>query len=53
MKTAYQTQLVNHHRRMLGVHDDGVLVVVDIRRILESPRLAVDRHGHDAQILPR
>ena len=38
---------------MLRVHDDGVLIIIDIRRILEAPWLAVDRDRHDAKILPR
>ncbi len=44
---------VNHHRRVLCVHDDGVFIVIDVGRILEAPRLAVHGHRHDAQILPR
>ena len=44
---------VNEHRRMLGVHDDRVFIVIDIRRILKPPRPTVHGHGHDAQILPR
>ena len=44
---------VNHHRRVLGVHHDRVLIIIDIRRILEAPWLAVDRDRHDAEILPR
>ena len=38
---------------MLRVHDDGVFIIIDIRRILEAPRLTVHGHGHDAKILPR
>ena len=44
---------VNHHRRMLRVHDDRVFIVIDVGRILEAPRLAVHGHRYDAQILPR
>ena len=42
---------IDDHRRMLGVHDDGVFVVVHIRRILEAPRLAVHRDRHNTKIL--
>ena len=38
---------------MLRVHDDGVFIIIDIRRILKAPRLTVHRDRHDAQILPR
>ena len=52
-KQLIKRRAVNDHRRMLGVHHDRVLIVIDIRRILEAPRLTVHGHGHDAQILPR
>ena len=51
-KQLIKRRAVNDHRRMLGVHHDRVLIVIDIRRILEAPRLAVDRDRHDAEILP-
>ena len=44
---------VNDHRRVLSAHDDRVLIVIDIRRILKAPRLTVHGHRHDAQVLPR
>ncbi len=37
---------------MPGVHDDGVLIVIDIRRVLKAPRLTVQSHRHHAQVLP-
>ena len=52
-KQLVKGRTVDDHRRMLGVHDDGVFIIIDIRRILEAPRLAVHGHRHDAQILPR
>ena len=52
-KQLVKRRAVNHHRRVLGVHDDGVLVVINVGRILKTPRLAVDRDRHDAKILPR
>ena len=51
-KQLIKRRAVNDHRRVLGVHHDRVLIVIDIRRILEAPRLAVDRDRHDAEILP-
>ena len=42
---------VDLHRRMRAVEDDAVLVIIDIRRILQIPAAAVDRHGNDTVIL--
>ena len=36
---------------MRAVEDDAVLVIIDIRRILQIPAAAVDRHGNDTVIL--
>ena len=52
-KQFVECSAVNDHRRVLGVHDNRVLIVIDIRRILESPRLVIHRHRHHAKILPR
>ena len=41
------------HRRVLAVKTDAVLVVIDIGRILQKPRLFVDCNRHNAEILPR
>ena len=39
------------HRSMFSVEHDTVLIVVDIRRILESPLAVIDRDRNDAVIL--
>ena len=52
-KQLVKSRPVNNHRRMLRVHDDRVFIVIDVGRVLESPRLIVHGHRHDAQILPR
>ena len=52
-KQLVKRRAVDDHRRVLGVHHDRVFIVIDVGRILESPRLAVHGHRHDAQILPR
>ena len=52
-KQLIKRRAVDDHRRVLGVHHDRVFIVIDIRRILEAPWLAVDRDRHNAQVLPR
>ncbi len=44
--------VVDHHRRMLLVQDNAVLVVVDIRRILQIPSFAAHRDRNDPVIFP-
>ena len=41
------------HRGMVRVEYDAVLVVVNIRRILEEPVTLVDGHRNDAVVLSR
>ena len=41
------------HRGMVRVEYDAVLVVVNIRRILEKPVALVDGHRNDAVVLSR
>ena len=40
------------HRNMSGVENDTMLVIIYIRRILESPSASVNRYGYDSVILP-
>ena len=44
---------VNDHGRVPGVHDDAVLIIINVGRILEAPELAVHHYRHDPQVLPR
>ena len=41
----------DHHRRMLSVQDDAVLVVIDIGAVLHEPLAAADGHGNQAVVL--
>ena len=52
-KQLVERRPINDHRRMLRIHHNRVFVVVDIGRILKTPRLTVHCDRHDAQILPR
>ncbi len=42
---------VHVHGTVLPAHDDAVLAEVCIGAVLEAPRLALQRHGDDAQVL--
>ena len=46
-----QTLAVHVHRAMLGAHGNAVLVKVRVRAVLETPALAVELDGDNAQIL--
>ena len=43
---------VDLHGDVLGIEDDAVLVVVDIRAILQTPVRAADLKGNDAVVCP-
>ena len=43
--------VIDRHRHVLPVEDDAVLVVIDVRRVLEAPLAAVDGDGDDAVVL--
>ena len=43
---------VDLHRNVAAVQDDAVLIIIDIRRILESPPFPLQFKGDDPQILP-
>lgn len=43
--------VVDLHRRMFGIKDDAVLLIVYIRRILQKPGLSVNRYGDYPVIL--
>ena len=51
-KQLIKRRAVDDHRRVLSVHHDRVFIIIDIRRILEAPRLVIHRHRHHAKILP-
>ncbi len=42
----------NFHRNMFGVKHNTVFIIIYIRRILESPSAAIDRHRYYSMILP-
>ena len=48
-----ERRAVDLHGHVFTVQDDAVLVVVDIRRVLEAPVALVDGDGDDAVVLPR
>ena len=51
IEQAGQTLAVDVHRTMLGAHGNAVLVKVRVRAVLETPALAVELDGDNAQIL--
>ena len=53
VKQLAECRFIDFHRHMLSVEQNAVLVVVDIRRILEEPVAPVDGHRYKAMVLPR
>ena len=51
VEQAGQALAVHVHRAMLGAHSNAVLVKIRIRAVLETPALAVELDGDNAQIL--
>ena len=51
IEQAGQTLAVYVHRAMLGAHGNAVLIKIRIRAVLETPALAVELNGNNAQIL--
>lgn len=44
---------IDCHVSVAAAHDDAVLIIIDIRRILEAPLLAAECHGDNTEVLPR
>ena len=53
VKQLCKSAAVDLHRNMLAVKDDAVLIVVYIRRVLESPFVSLDLDGDDPVVLSR
>ena len=51
VEQAGQPLAVHVHRAMLGAHGNAVLVKIRVRAVLETPALAVELDGDNAQIL--
>ena len=53
IKKLAKSRSVDCHRRMLGIKNDTVLVIVNIGRILKKPIAIINPQGNDSVILPR
>ena len=51
IKQLAEGRMLNPHRYMLRIKYDAMLIVIYIRRILESPLAAIDGHRNDAVVL--
>ena len=51
IKQLTEGRMLDFHRHMLRVKYDAVLIIIYIRRILESPLAAIDGHRNDAVVL--